>query len=833
MDIVRHTRKLLTSVADIFNDHNERSEAETKAPSAPAHTAARQQSDGPQVTAQNAELQKLVDQAVSAFDTKSAAQCLECWEIVRKRFPSEPQGYIQAGFTALDLGEITLAENLATQAMEKFPGDFQAFRLHAEVAMSSQAFDIALSRWELVRKHFPGRPMGYTRAGIAALELGRVGLAQKLAAQAEKKFPDLPNVLQLRKKINETSKQAAAKTAILTFPVLLNIAENDLRMGLYKQAFMHYKLAIRHSPMQIRAYRGAVEAAMRMKDYLRMERVARDMISRFPLNIAGYKNKIQSLEAREEWAKALTELESIKKKFPQNPYGWQKYAEIQLKSGNYDRADAEMQEAVRLFPKNLDIALYFAQLPLLGADPQNAPAAIERCLRVCRQFPNNYNTYIQTLNICYKVIRLFNRDEYLSTYKNIFNCFLKHFNTNITLFDTRANKRKDKLALFSSNLKKIKYILPVIKCLPPDFVDIIISNNEDAKEIIEKYKLQDYNIIYDEEKLKEYQYILLDTNALFYSEKIRNLDSFFIGYLHSTDTHPAAHVQNCLSMLISASKNQMAKPEILPCASLLEKNTLPAHADFKCEVCYTGPYHLGDFLKKRHEGNSGLKAELAKELEIEIPENKPLVFMLEDENSHPGQLAYAANRMSEYATVIFKTLLPIADPRLKKFSSNVHIIRGPLAPNLPRFAADFVCCGYTSGSFTTSVMLGQNVLPYYSRLVTVRRPFPYFPMERYDDCMKMPKQNFRSAVQTIYSRFYAEGKLLDLVKPKAFASAIQGTEYRDWYHAILPSLQKEAFGDYLLDDAPQKTADYIMQFVKEGTLGKDCSSVYLKKKEFK
>lgn len=277
----------------------------------------------------------------------------------------------------------------------------------------------------------------------------------------------------------------------------------------------------------------------------------------------------------------------------------------------------------------------------------------------------------------------------------------------------------------------------------------------------------------------------------------------------------------------------MTNSHNVPCDPLPDWYTLPAHADYKCELCYTGPYHIGEFLERRHEKKSQLKAELTEQLGIDIPQDKPLVFMLEDEVCHMGQLAYAANHMAQYATVIFKSLLPATDPRLTKFNSNVHIIHGPAAANPLRFAADFVCCGYMSGSFTTSVMLGQNVLPYYSRLVRTRSmPRPYFPLTPYNKFITLPEPLLRSAVHVIYSKFYKEGKLLDLINAETFKNAIQGTEYINWYHSILPSLQKEAFGDYQLEGAPQKTADYIMRFVKEGTVGKDCAAIFLKRKNF-
>lgn len=825
MNNISDTQKILKETSNAFSNEKESNTGTLP----PLQQETSEQADAQQnVEEQNSELQELIDLAVAAFENGRISQCLEYWDLVRKKFPTQPQGYIQGGFTALKLQEIALAENLATQAIEKFPQALQAFRLYAEVAMSSCAFELALSRWALVRRHFPTRPMGYIRAFNIALELGKMVLAEKLLALAEKKFPNESAVQKLRLKLDKAVRQTSIPKGNLTLSDLLDIAEKDLRMGLFQQAFMHFKLAMKHIPEKIRSFSGAADAAMKLQDYLRVERIAKDMITRFPLNIQGYQYQIQSLEAREEWAEALAKLEDIKKKFPENPYAWQKCAEIQLKTGNYKLADAEMKEAISLFPSNLNIFIYFAELPLFATDPEIWRDAIERCLTACQKFPSQYYMYLRTLNICHKLIFLQDNEEYRDTYHHIFNQFLHHFkHEDIGSFTDK------KIAIYARSVQLIKYILPVLKFIPPSFIDIIIQNDTpDAEHFIKKFGLSDYSIYYGDENVKKYKYVIGDARAIAINTELQNSGCSFIGYTHASDAAATGGLKH-LSLAIFESQNQMTNSRILSCAPLPDGYTLPARANYKCEICHTGLYHIGEFLERRHEKKSQLKAELAEQLGIDIPQDKPLIFLLEDELCHIGQIAYAANHMAEYATVIYKSLLPVADPRLAKFSSKVHMLRGPLAPNLPRFAADFVCCGYMSGSFTTSVMLGQNVLPYYSRLLRISsKPHPHFPPKTYDTFKTLPEACFRSAANIIYAKFYEEGRLLDLAKADSFKNAIQGTEYREWYQSVLPSLQKEAFGDYLLDGAPQKTADYIMRFVKEGTLGKDCTAVYLKKKDF-
>lgn len=824
MRIINKTQKLLKKIA--FSLHNTKTtdtpaELREEPPHHPQHNESQNRMQ--QEISPASKPEELMAQAVAAFENRHISVCLARWEEVRKRFPDFSGGYIQGGFAALELGKVALAEELATQAMKKFPDNPDAFILSAEVAMSSHAFDLAISRWGLVRKHSPRELRGYIRAGLAFLELKQIPRAEEMATHAANISATAPELRQLQERITAAKQPVPAKPAP-TFPDLLDIAEKDMDLGLYRQAYRHFKLATKYRTIQFPAFKGAIEAAMELRNYREAEATAKDMIARFPLNMSGYQYLVQSFEARKEWEKALSALEDIKKKFPQYPYGWQRSAEILLKAGNYERSDAEIKEAVRLFPKNLGLHLIFAQWPLHAPDPETRSSVMERCQTILKNFPQRYTTYLKCLNIYYRLTMLHNNKRHQEAYQHMLNIFEQHFNKTTN----QSNNEKKKVAVYGEELK---YIIPVIKCLPPDFIDIIFPRKTFQK-FISQFGLEKYNIVYGYENLENYDYLIMDTNTFFRNPKLKELNCKLIGYPHASDATMPGKFLNLLSLALFESQRQMITPMIIPCDPLRNWTPLP-DAEYKCELCYTGPYHLGNYLERRLETKSDIKAEVAETLGIHIPQDKPLVFILQDEYCNLKQLAYAANRMAEYATVIFKTLAPITEPYLEKFKSSVHMLRGNFTPNLLRFAADFICCGYLSGSFTTSVMLGQNVLPYYSRIVYARNMvFPYMHIKRYDDFLDIPEPAFRTAKHVLYLKFYNEGKLQSLTDAASFKKAILGTEYKDWYQSILPSLQKEAFGEYILAGAPQKMADYIMRFVNEGTLGKDCAAVYFKEKYF-
>lgn len=771
---------------------------------------------------QNDELEGLIAQANAAFEVGKAALCQKRWELVRQRFPNAPQGYIQAGFAALKQGDSSQAENLAMLAIKKFPRTYDAFRLHAEVAMHSHAFSLALSRWARVRKLFPQKYEGYYQSISVALKLKKIAWAERLADQVENMFPS-SQVLLLRRCI-DAAKQTSLSRKMPDLSVLLDIAEKDMQVGLYKQAYIHFKQASQYPRLQFEALKGAAEASLALQDYRRVERIAKKINFHFSLCLDGYRYLIDSLVAQEEWTRALSELANIKKRLPGEPYAWKKSAEIQLKLGNYECADAEMKEAVRLFPKDLDVQLYFAQMPLHAAEPEIRKSAVERCLAICHGYSLNYNTYTEILNICQRSLRLQYDKKMHKIYCDIFKAFTQHFGGYAKKHDGIATKNKRKLAI-SGNLR---YVVPLIRYFSPDSIDLVTPGDMES-DMFKEFKREGYNVLNGYKYLNNYDYVLIDVSKIPSIPSVEKLNCRFIGFTHATDS-PGGITP---SMMIYEAENQVKNPKILSTDLLPEDYTLPAHADCTCELCYTGPYHLGEFLEMRKD-KSSLKAELAEQLGIDIPLDKPLVFILEDQYCHLGQIAYMANQMSRYATVIFKTLAEVADPYLEKFNDAVHVFRSPATPNLPRFAADFICCGYKSGSFTTSVMLGQNVLPYYSRIVSrvKAKNHPFCDISRYDRFKPVAEPPLRTAADIIYLKFYDEGRLFDLVDSSAFENAISGTEYADWYQSILPNLQKEAFGEYQIDGVLQKTADYIMRFVNEGTLGEACSGVAFKKKYF-
>lgn len=76
-----------------------------------------------------------------------------------------------------------------------------------------------------------------------------------------------------------------------------------------------------------------------------------------------------------------------------------------------------------------------------------------------------------------------------------------------------------------------------------------------------------------------------------------------------------------------------------------------------------------------------------------------------------------------------------------------------------------------------------------------------------------------------YNIFNLWPHFFDIIDVDKIKNAIFNNEYSNWYKENLPYLRKKILGDYMLDGADQKTAEYILRFASEGTLGNDCTSV--------
>ncbi len=422
---------------------------------------------------------------------------------------------------------------------------------------------------------------------------------------------------------------------------------------------------------------------------------------------------------------------------------------------------------------------------------------------------------------------------------------------------------KKSLCIISKTANALKYYSPFLQKIPKEELTIIIEDKdipfEESVKIIESYGLVGYEIVNDLVGLENYSTLMCDflrvashnPNKKLIEHLEKYKETKLIGLIHSSDFIPTQIEQKHFTAIMHCEKNNT--------------QISPQQADFffddksfsfemleeiapyaKTEYTYTGPFQMGDYLKKLHEHKENFRKELEEHLSIKFDKNKKIAFVLEDELSDFHELVEGMNALAEHMYVIFK---PFAMPQtiIEKLSPKVILYQTKaLAPNVVRFGADIVLAGFDSGTFFSSCMLGIPVIPFYvpwCRKKNVKQITPLhtrnildngFSFESFFYNVFSNKKELLEQGRTIESSFALKlhfayhKKIYNLLDTESLIKAINENEYLDWYGKNIKNLQEKAFKDYFLENAAEKTAEYILDYAKNGTFGTNCASVYLK-----
>lgn len=369
------------------------------------------------------------------------------------------------------------------------------------------------------------------------------------------------------------------------------------------------------------------------------------------------------------------------------------------------------------------------------------------------------------------------------------------------------------------------YFSAVIRNLPVDEVDILIRESRPEQSFLDATGLHAYHFR-NVEKVNEYQYIIADATDC----PKTNPGQTLICFRHAADAVGAWNMPGVGAFILPFHSSA-----VLGAIQLSgDEYKLLTNLDCsqKCEIISTGAYHVSkpECLDKSH-----LRSEVARIYNISLDADKPLVYVVEGEICNKSQIIYALNKIANYANVIYKPLSLNASEACK-ISKSVFIIREQRpANNLLRYAADIIMAEYWSGTCASSLMLGLPVIPFYTQLCKNKcaQHSPNKP------------QSYRSTIpqesQIPYNRYFhwnpkdyilgylANNNLLvDILDTDTIRKFILSNEYLKLLEEHLPILQQNAFGNYIRDNAPQRTAELILRFVNNRTFGKDCAAIFLK-----
>ncbi len=410
------------------------------------------------------------------------------------------------------------------------------------------------------------------------------------------------------------------------------------------------------------------------------------------------------------------------------------------------------------------------------------------------------------------------------------------------------------LAFFLSHAFLLGFYANLIRILPPESMDIIFteglfSTPQMQEEHMRKHGFTAHTAFTGLQKIQEYGAVVLDPYSF---EMLPELAPFLAQHAHikvivlshSMDAKVTVRArQHCLLVgcerqtrkLLGAQEEFYVRKEVLRSAPNVSNVLSSIAPQAKMEVGYTGPHHMDDYLPPTSDMKQALRKDIEQALGYQFETGKKVVAVFVDEISHKKQFICGINALAEHAHVILK-VLSTEESYLRKLSPKVFVWKDiGLAPNTLRFGADVIMAGYRSGTFFSSCMLGLLVLPFYSRYEDARwgygatqkltRPYAHH-MESWLRFLEPQKSLSAPALLTQY--FLHKEKVFDILHTSKLVEALYDSAYGAWYANHISTVQQHIFGEYTLAGVGKQTAQYIMQFATEGTLGEHCAGVYFR-----
>ena len=400
-----------------------------------------------------------------------------------------------------------------------------------------------------------------------------------------------------------------------------------------------------------------------------------------------------------------------------------------------------------------------------------------------------------------------------------------------------------KLAFIISAVE-VPFYSAVIRCLPTEFVDVYLGTRYQSKEDIISFNtlskplFAHISSLLDEgysvspltaDSLSAYKNAVVNRNfyscmPLFNWKNLRHMT--FMALTHAVDAF--FNSGNIAARLyIAVSQRQARRREDSKVARDSQAFTQLMHLPCKMrnEYAYSGPYHIGDWAKKRHWPKDRLRGMLEEKIGCTLDARKPVVAFLLDEVSHLGQVVAALERLAPLVNLVVKMLpVPGMAPPIVR-GAYVWPSEDGFAPNLLRFAADFILAGYHSGTLASSTMLGLSVIPYYTPLT-------------HEGGRGVSRKKLGSHKIYLPGNFPGDNVCVDILEylnppinlmdTSAILDRMENHSWWSDYAARLPAGQKNIFGDYCIDNAASKTATLLVRAITHGTFGADADAVRLR-----
>lgn len=390
----------------------------------------------------------------------------------------------------------------------------------------------------------------------------------------------------------------------------------------------------------------------------------------------------------------------------------------------------------------------------------------------------------------------------------------------------------EKLCVIAGSPIKLAHILPVLQKLPNELLSFIfIYTSANAKEFLSSAGIYPMSIKHGIKEIANYNILIFDQMYFHDLEKVNLNGKLAIVYSHGVERDMYRYRQANLCICSSEFQYDISDKALLaPC----NKNSIAyiekIDPEYKTEFVYSGPMHLTAYLSHDKEKKTKALIELNNKLGMEIVRDRPVVAFFEDAYGLPSHITYCLNRIVNFCTVIVKPFDNAKANYISRLSGDIIIYKDPAwTPNDLRFASDWIMCGYRSSTFASSIMLGLNVIPYYSRIVKCK--FANYATTTWSEFMPSFQSHIHHQVDIILRQKWH--KYFDLLDVNSIIKAIFDKDYKIFLKNELSKLQKEIFGEYSMEDSSDYLAESILKFACNGTLGKDASAIYFKDSFFK
>lgn len=789
------------------------------------------------------------------------------YAVIRNRFPQNQSGYALAARLMKDEGRYDEAEELCRQALRAIPAPAQIYAMLVEISSHQKDYAKCLLRSRHFRKLFPLQPGAYKSESDALISMGRHEEAEKMCREGMALIPHHPGL----------------------HCAYAGIASNT---GRWPEAMRRWQTVKSEFPYDTRPYSNLYTAWYGMKDHTQAGNIHKELMQKFGLHPDSMLVPARQLFGNRYFQKVMQISTEVLSRYPFHITGLIWMAKSALQMGRLSLADSYCQKAAKLQPFHKDVLELQLDIASKQGESEKvhalclklASGGMEDCIvKACSRLIS-INKLEEAGELCRKALKPWSASiPLISMYlKILYFSLLRHNSdyckrairhidiTSLCQLDrsvlnklmevlyllaksdpeysqiryeivSRILKESVKSMQIKDTNKKIGFIIgkwnsglynKILSFLDPSLVDIIArSFKEGEDDELNRAREMGFNIYYGVDNAERYPVVVTDdVQNYFPSPEQRS-----IGFLHSIDA--TWNFKGFAPSLLLCAYENAARYDTIT-LSEAEAGLLNGTNKDICEVAWTGPYHR---TKVEESRKRQARAELAEKLKIHIPKDAPVVYFMEDDVSHLGQTIYQVNRLSKFCTVIFKPWVSISSPKLKNLVPEVILLNTrSTGTNFYREAADITCAGLFSGTLISSILTGELVIPYISRITSFKHgprsawhafPNKFILPDPY--CLATRTGSETKPVENIRQFFIEAGWLFDLLDTEKWKKSILGNEYKEWYFNSLPWLRSAGAGRYIECDAAQKTAEYIMKFSQEGTLGKTCSAIYVEDGFFK